>query len=191
MRLGVKCHSLGAMKAARAGDEGVSTEIVGSLDDGLRREILAFIGSLEDERKTFVTTFDDVLRSEVVAVARAGGRIVGLSGVVRRFWVVPFRYNVVLRQFQSRGVATELFYELLPRLNSYFCFFATIMNDNQRVIGLCKRLGYTVIYRGDRFTYLCNGRNPLYNRLVAGAMRSFIPAALALKQTWDRFAHWK
>jgi len=43
-----------------------------------------------------------------------------------------------------------------------------------------------VVYRADRFTYLCNSKSPLARWLVSRALRPFMPAALALKQAWDR-----
>lgn len=65
-------------------------------------------------------------------------------------------------------------------------FFATVMNHNFRVNALCRRLGYTVVHRVDRFTYLCNSKSPLAKWLVSRALRSFMPAAVMLKQAWDR-----
>jgi hypothetical protein len=163
----------------------VDIVVLDGMDGRLRGEMEEFFQSLVDERRTFVTTLDDVLRSEAVAVARDQKSIVGLSGVVRRFWLVPFRYNVVVEDFQGRGVAEELYRALLPRLNSNLCFFATVMNHNFKVNAMCSKLGYAVVHRGDRFTYLCNSKSPLVKWLISRSLRPFMPAALSLRRAWD------
>ena len=164
----------------------VQIAVFDSIDGGLRGDIRAFLRSLDEERRTFVTRLERILRSEIVVTARVEGRLVGLVGVTRRFLLVPFRYAVVGGEFQGRGVAKILYEKELPRLRRYFCVFSIIMNENERGLEWSRSRGDVVICRDDRFTYVCNSWNSLYSRICARVLRPIIPAALALKLTWDR-----
>jgi len=165
---------------------GLRIDVVECIDDGLGADIRGFLQSLGEERRTFVTRMDRILRSEIAVTAKLDGRLVGLVGVSRRFGVVPFRYAVVNAEFQGRGIAKILYEKERPFLRRYFCVFAIILNENRRGLEWSQSRGDVVIHRNDRFTYVCNSSNPRFSRACAMILRPLLPPAVALKQAWDR-----
>ena len=162
-------------------------EVFHRVDAGLAGDIRRFFGELSEERRTFVTPLERILRSEVMVTGRLDGRLIGMVGVTRRFWVVPFRFAVVDARYQGRGIAKILYQKELPRLRRYLCVFSIILNQNRRGLEWSKSKGDVVIHRNDRFTYVCNGRNPLLGRAVAAILRPLLPPAVWFKEAWDRW----
>ena len=186
MRWGVKCRSLCAMKAARQREEGIITEIVGSLDDGLRRELSAFLGSLGDERNTFVTTYEECLRSEVLILARRGGCIVGLTGIVRRFFHLPFGYYVVKSGQQGRGVAKELLRAKQPYLDRYPLVFGIMMRDARACMNWIRSRKEFFFYHDREYSFAFHTPHRRLGRISALMLKPLMPPVLAAKRAWDR-----
>jgi hypothetical protein len=164
------------------GEADVSIEVTRYVDAGLRRELVEFFGALEGERRTFVTSLDGVLRSEVMVTARSKGRLVGLMGVTRRFFRLPFRYAVVVEGMQGNGIARKMYAAELPSLGRYPFVFAIVMNENRRGLSWSESRGDIVLHRDERYTYVCNGSSPLYRRLCVVLLKPVLPAALALRR---------
>ncbi len=107
-----------------------------------RDEVAAFLNSLTVERETFITPMDRVLQSDIVAVNKRGGRIVGMAGVSKA-WHTPLCYLIVSSNYHGMGYGYRIGKAGVEHCRGRYPFlFAIIFNDNHLTIGIVKKLGF-------------------------------------------------
>lgn len=117
-------------------------------------EIVAFLDTLTGERKTFKTTTEQVLASEVVLAKREGPRIVGIGGLRKVRWA-PLAYWVVSSAYQGRGYGTSICRDLVAYARQRHSFVvASVVNQNPVSVHICRKLGFKRCLFNHKFLFL-------------------------------------
>lgn len=107
-----------------------------------RDEITAFMNTLNEERKTFVTPTERVLHSMDLMVMKENGTIVALCGVTR-LWKMPLFYIVVSSSYNGIGFGGRLGLEGLLRARGLYPYLgAIVLKGNRQPIRLARRFGF-------------------------------------------------
>lgn len=164
----------------------IQTEVIAVVDGPLRDELAAFLDALTEERRFFVTTVEEVVGSELLIVARAGGELVGLTGITRRFVHLPFAYYVVRRERQGAGVARALYHAKRPFLREYVCVFGTVFSDNRRTLDWLRRRDEVVFHDDGEYAWVASSQRPHVAELIGGVLKLVLPPALAAYRGFRR-----
>jgi len=142
-------------------------------------KIITFMNTLEDEKKHFLYSIDDVLDSEVLIYEEQNGRIIGMSGFrflpgfFGKLLKLPVAYVVILKEFQGQSIGSKLFAERYRVAEqSYNYLLNTTAKDNQKMLNLMKKMDYKIVGETDGRCYFINTFNnkgvAMYHLLKCG-----------------------
>ena len=119
-----------------------------------REEIETFLDSLTVERETFQISNSGVLESDILIVKRVGNRIRGVAGVKKLFHL-PFAYVVVSNTSHPRVNGYKVARALVEAARDKYPFIcAIVLNQNDRVIRVTKRLGFRSSFMNYKYHFI-------------------------------------
>ena len=114
-----------------------------------RNQLIEFINALNQERKYFLLTIDEIMHSEILIYEESLGRIVGIAGIrllpaiIWKFFKLPLGYIVVLQEFQGQAIGSKLFAARYRTAQERYNYLVnTISKDNEKMLNLNKKLDY-------------------------------------------------
>lgn len=107
-----------------------------------KKEVIPFLKSLKEERKTFRISDNDILRAKVIILEKIGDKIVGIAGINRSFGM-PLVFIVVASKYQGRSIGNIL----MEKINNiakdnYSYLMLKVMKSNKIAIRLYQKNGY-------------------------------------------------
>jgi len=127
-----------------------------------RNQLIKFMNALNQEKRYFLLTVDEILESEVLIYEERHGRIAGIAGIrflpgiIGKFFKLPLSYIVVLQEFQGQSIGGKLFAEKYRIAEEKYNYLVnTISKDNQKMLKLNNKLDYKYLGEAkDRYYFL-------------------------------------
>lgn len=123
----------------------------------LRKDVIDFMYSLNEERLTFELGSEQVLDAEVLVVVRSGsGRWLGCAGI-RRKWGLGLFFLVVHRDIQGLGKGKALSLKTLSHCSKWRPLLLKVSRVNHRARSLYEEIGFIEFHRDRLDTFMMFG----------------------------------
>lgn len=159
---------------------------VGRVDENSHREIEGFLDSLSEEKAFFRAGVSEIEKAEVLLAARVEERIVGLYGIVRRFFRLPCVFVIVEKGYQRKGIGKLLHETRRPFCAKYFFLFSIVARANERAQKYFASVNEYKLYEDGQYVFYVSAQKrasllflPLLKRIfpvVLRIWRAFQPA---------------
>jgi GNAT superfamily N-acetyltransferase len=117
-------------------------------------ELEQFLRGLSEERRTFHTPDEQVLKADIVSIRRESGHIVALGGI-KRLWRQPACFFVVSSLAQRRGFGSAIVREIIDHARGRHAFlFAVVLQGNAGSLRLCTSLGFRPCLIAHKYHFL-------------------------------------